>query len=172
MAKAFLLIKKYPDFDRLSEYTPLVSQQDAELLIQVCEADSRLGPKEAHDQAQALMGFFLTREAIDPAQFTLGVSQLFQSYHRGFVKRVVDPVAGLPSKEKWLPAIAVIKEALEAEKIARANILSKAQWTLKEIERRKAKAIEDAKYAGIDWEDRRKRAEQVMQNFRTGIQAA
>lgn len=163
MAKAFSQIKNYPEtFDRY-ENTKLVSRQDAELVIEACAKENFLNPKEAASYAAELMGFFLTREAIDPAQFTLGVSQLFQNYHKGFVKRVVDPVNGLPSREKWLPAIAVIKEALEAEKNTRLNVLAKAQLTIREIDRRKAVWAENARIENSKGDEEHRR--QVVQNL-------
>jgi hypothetical protein len=162
LEKAFQEIKAYPEHHLLNEYTKLISAQDAQALLDVCGDVSELSPTEADNLAQEFLGFFLTREAIDPKQFTKGVSQIFQSCNSIFVKRVCNPVTGLPAKEKWLPSLAAIKEALDVELVERRKIEFKAEWTLAEIERRAEKKKRDDEYKNVDFEKRRQDVERIL----------
>jgi hypothetical protein len=51
--------------------------------------------------------------ANDSRVFLTGVVELFLAYPRDIVRRAVNVVDGLPSKHKWAPRIAEIKEHLE-----------------------------------------------------------
>ena len=51
--------------------------------------------------------------ANDPRVFLTGVIELFEAYPSDIVERAVSVVHGLPSKHKWAPHIAEIKEFLE-----------------------------------------------------------
>ena len=135
----------YPD--RIDDYTKLVPIAAARAVIEAIEA--RLSPcvaREAHSYASRLIGFYPSRELNDATTYLAGVTALFAAYPEDFVKRVCDPVTGLPSRNKWLPSPAELKEALEAEKEKRDKILSNAKWTIIETERRERVKVEEAKY--------------------------
>ena len=64
--------------------------------------------------AKKLLGCFRTGDANDPQIYTAAVIAVLSDYPIAVVAKIVDPRNGLPSKCKWLPAIAEIKEACEA----------------------------------------------------------
>jgi hypothetical protein len=78
-----------------------------------------------------------------------------------FVRRVVDPVTGLPSRMKFLPTMAEINEAIAVERTRRSQIRATAAWMLREHDRRKAEEEERAKWAHLSPEELERRRAQV-----------
>jgi len=64
-----------------------------------------------------LFGCYPRNEANDPEIFITAATALLASYPEIVVERVCDPVRGLPAKNKFLPAIAEIREACEREMV-------------------------------------------------------
>lgn len=75
----------------------------------------RGNPSEIASLAKNLLGYFRTGEASDPDVYTAGIIAVLSDYPIAIIRQVVDPRTGLPSKFKWLPAIAEVKEACETE---------------------------------------------------------
>src|SRR6185312_3504497 len=71
-----------------------------------------VSPEELTKLARVLLGCYRTGEANDPEIYSGAVIAVLSDYPLEIVKRVVDPRHGLPSKSKWLPTVAEIKEAL------------------------------------------------------------
>lgn len=65
--------------------------------------------------ARVLLGCYRTGDANDPDVYSGAVIAVLSDYPLEIIKRVVDPRHGLPSTSKWLPTIAELKDALEAE---------------------------------------------------------
>lgn len=65
--------------------------------------------------AAILLGCYRTGEANDPAIYSGAVIAVLSDYPLEIIRAVVDPRKGLPSRCKWLPTVAEIKEACEAE---------------------------------------------------------
>lgn len=146
-------LEVYPE--HVTENTRLVSIAGARAVIEAIEARrDPCVPHVSHSFASQLVGLYPAREVNDATTYLAGITALFSAYPEDFVKRVCDPVTGLPSKSKWLPTIAEIKEALEIEKSKRDKILFNARWTLTEAERRRKAAGENAKFKPGSAEDR------------------
>ena len=64
-----------------------------------------------------LFGCYPAGSANDPEMFITAAAAMLASYPELVVERVCDPIRGLPSKNKFLPAIAEIREACEREMI-------------------------------------------------------
>jgi len=58
------------------------------------------------------MGFYADYGKIDPKIYVSGLKKLFMAHSVHAGRRVIDPVQGLPSQLKWLPALAEVAEAL------------------------------------------------------------
>lgn len=71
-----------------------------------------------------MLGCFRKGDAADPAVFTTAVASVLSGYPEGVVMAVTSPVSGIPAKLKWLPSIAEVREACEAEM---AHILREEQ---------------------------------------------
>jgi hypothetical protein len=65
--------------------------------------------------AKLLLGCYRTGDANDPEVYSDAVIAVLSDYPLEIIKRVVDPRSGIPSVCSWLPTIAEIKKALEAE---------------------------------------------------------
>jgi len=66
-------------------------------------------------RATLLFGYYPRNEANDPEIFIAGATAMLASYPEIVVERVCDPIRGLPSKNKFLPALAEIRTACELE---------------------------------------------------------
>lgn len=73
------------------------------------------GRSKAAERAMILLGCYRKGEAADPEIYTAAVIDLLSRYPALVVEAVTEPSRGLPAKLKWLPTIAEIKEACEAE---------------------------------------------------------
>lgn len=62
-----------------------------------------------------LVGFFPTGKPNNPDIYIRGLAMLFAAYPKSWGEAVLDPVSGLPSRLRFMPSIADLKEALEAE---------------------------------------------------------
>lgn len=66
-------------------------------------------------RTRMLFGCFRKGDAADPDVFVSAAASVLARYPEEVVRRVTDPVDGLPSKCQWLPTIAEVKSACEAE---------------------------------------------------------
>lgn len=69
---------------------------------------------ETTKQARLLLGCYRTGDANDPEVYTAGVIAVLSTYPMEVVRLVCDPRSGLPSKVKWLPTIAEVRDECEA----------------------------------------------------------
>lgn len=60
-----------------------------------------------------LFGCYRKAEASEPDLYLAAAQRVLQRYPEDVVRAICDPVDGLPSKLKFLPSIAEIKEACE-----------------------------------------------------------
>jgi hypothetical protein len=67
--------------------------------------------------ATRLFGFFPRSDANDPETFIAGATAMLARYPEAVVTAVCDPIRGLPGTNKFLPAIAEIREACEREMV-------------------------------------------------------
>jgi hypothetical protein len=74
-------------------------------------------PEVAAARATILFGYYPRNEANDPEIFIAGATAMLSSYPEVVVERVCDPIRGLPSKNKFLPSIAEIRETCEREMV-------------------------------------------------------
>lgn len=81
----------------------------------ISSASSNGNTSEIARLAKSLLGCFRTGDANDPEIYTAAAIAVLSDYPLDVVRRVVDPRTGLPSKCKWLPMIAEIKDACEEQ---------------------------------------------------------
>ena len=67
--------------------------------------------------AAQLFSFYPRNEANDPEAFIAGATAMLARYPEAVARAVCDPVRGLPSTNKFLPAISEIRDACEREMI-------------------------------------------------------
>lgn len=94
------------------------------------------------------------------------MAALFSAYPSDLVKRVCDPVRGLPGRLKWLPTIADAKEALDAEVSRRMRIEANAKWVTIEADRLAEEARTEAdwnkKYGSLTEEQRKAKVDALL----------
>lgn len=131
----------------------------------IAEIDSRgallTSELDAAVAAKTMVGMYPSRHVIDPETYAKALKTIFMHYEADFVRRVIDPVNGLPGSNKFLPAPAEVKEALEAEKQRRFGIRATAAWMLQEHAKRQAEAEERARWAQLSPEEMERRRAQV-----------
>ena len=67
--------------------------------------------------ATQLFGFFPRSDANDPESFIIGAAAMLARYPEAVTRAVCDPVRGLPSTNKFLPAISEIRDACERQMV-------------------------------------------------------
>jgi hypothetical protein len=70
----------------------------------------------AAERAGLMFGCFPRGQANDPEIYTMAIAAVLAEYPREVILAVTDPRSGLPRKVKWLPSVAELAEACDAEK--------------------------------------------------------
>ena len=74
-------------------------------------------PRMAARLAAKLFGCYRASDANNPEAFLAAATAMLAQYPEAVASKVCDPIRGLCSTAKWLPAIAEIREACEREMI-------------------------------------------------------
>ena len=76
---------------------------------------SRCSPEVVSDCARMLVGSYRRNDAEDPGLFIRAAATVLSGYPEDVVRKVTHPAFGIPSKLKFLPSIAEIRDACEEE---------------------------------------------------------
>jgi hypothetical protein len=133
-----------------------VKPHEAQLALDQLEGrDTLCSASEAATFAEQLVNFYPAREIHDARTYISGMTAIMASFPSDFAKRVCDPVNGIPSRLKFLPTLAEVKEALTAEDKRRVRIAANARYVIEQAEKRAAEAEEARR-----WEAERPAAEE------------
>jgi hypothetical protein len=72
-------------------------------------------PSVAADRARILLGCYRKGDANDPEVYAGAMISVLSRYPESVARSVTEPATGLPSRLKWLPSVAEVVEACEAE---------------------------------------------------------
>ena len=67
------------------------------------------------DRAQLMLSCYRRDDAHDPAIYLRAVVSVLMKHPSEVVMAVTEPASGIPSKVKWLPSVAEVVDACEAE---------------------------------------------------------
>lgn len=146
----------------------MVACSDAEMVLNhLIGRDRKPDPVEAALAAQNLIGLYPAREVVDAQRYVAGMTALMAAYPLDFVRRVTNPVTGLPSRLKYLPTLADVREALEVERVRRDRIAANARFVIDEAGRRKRAEDEAREYERNrpDAETRARQAKEAIESF-------
>lgn len=150
----------------IDPYAVMIPRSEAEAILAAINnrPGEGLSPERAMGAAKTLMGFFPAKVFNNPEVFAAGLSVLLASYHEDFVRRVCDPVDGLPVRLKFTLTLFDVKEALEAERRRRDLIRLAAQAVIAEYDRRAAARTEEQRWKMTEeqMEARRKQVDALM----------
>jgi len=128
-------------------YLRSVSPADARAVLEVIEGRAATSSiKEAADNAERLIGFYPLRQVTDPKTYVAGMTALMATFPPDLVRRVCDPATGLPSRLKFLPTLADVRDALDQELDRRNRIIANARWVIAEGQRRRQEAQAEAEF--------------------------
>ena len=145
------------------------SPSDAKAVIAASEGlAAHTEPDIANQYVSQLLGFYPAREVNDAKMYSAGMTALLAAYPVDLVKRVCDPVTGLPSRLKWLPTLADVREALDLELARRNRILWNANWVISEHAKRAAQKKEDDEFERNrpSVEERKRQADELLKSIR------
>jgi hypothetical protein len=121
-------------FERLAspDYShDLPAETDVLAVIKVLDNDSNpAGLEKATLAARRIMGFYPRADYDDPETFMSGVVATLVRYPAGVLRRVSDPYDGIAGRLKFLPRIAEIREACDAEMKKRADARKHAGFAI------------------------------------------
>jgi hypothetical protein len=72
-------------------------------------------PSLAAKQTRVLLGCYRKGEASDPEVYVTSVATVLTRYPETVVRKITHPVDGIPGKLNWLPTVAEVRQACEAE---------------------------------------------------------
>lgn len=168
-------LAKVLDADDFRALPAKVTATEAGLVLsEIAGRDQNCPALEAAAFAEQLVGLYPAREVVNAKVFSAGLSALMAAFPRDMVKRVCDPVAGLPSRLKFFPSLADVREALDAEKTRRDRIAANARYVIAEHERLKAKAEQDAEFERNRpaAEDRKRRTDELLRDVTKTLSTA
>ena len=152
--------------------TPLqTSKRMSQAVIRLLDVDDprTIGRTVTAAEAQAVLDSIAGRDQVcTPTEAADAVGRLLGLYPRDFVKRVCNPVTGLPSRLKFLPTLADLREALDAERLRRDRISASARWVVAQAERERREAEEKAAFEASrpSAEERAKRVQELIGSLR------
>lgn len=79
-----------------------------------------------------MFGCYRKADANDPEIYTAAIAATLADYEPEIIQYVTDPRTGLPSKLKWLPTVAEVREACEghADYVKACNALLAKGWRM------------------------------------------
>ena len=72
-------------------------------------------PQIAGERARLMLSCYRQGEASDPEAYVTAICAVLTYYPEPVVRKVTHPLHGIPGKLKWLPSIAEVKAACDAE---------------------------------------------------------
>ncbi len=120
----------------------VTTEEATAVLAEMADRDTPCSPAEAADRAAGLIALWPGKDLANPDAYAAAVTALFAAYPRDIVKRVCNPVTGLPSRLKFFPVIADLSEALRAEVERRKRIAANARTVLEQAEKARQAAQE------------------------------
>ena len=116
----------------------------AERLPELTTSDAAAG------LARTMIGVYPRAEVMDPDTYVTAVAGTLAQYPPHVSQKVASPITGLPSKQKFLPRIAEVREACEEEHRRQKTIVLKAKWMLQEHEKRERERREAENFKPAD----------------------
>src|SRR3954463_5844488 len=98
----------------VSELLPTGESKSSNVVSASFSDPNRCSELQATKLAKALYNQFRSADADDPDVFLAGTVRIFMHYQLDVVMRAVDPMTGIPGKQKWPPAPAEVKAELDA----------------------------------------------------------
>ena len=108
---------------------------------------------EVGELAKLLLGCYRTGDANDPAIYSGAVIAVLSDYPLDIIRAVVDPRSGLPSRSKWLPTVAEIKEACETLHRPRRDAIDREARERRQLAERDTLAIDGPREARPSYQD-------------------
>lgn len=158
------------DTDSLLAVDRGVTLAEAELVLSsMIGRDDKATPEEASLMARNLVGLYPAREVNDGKAYAAGMAMVLAAHPLDFVRRVCDPVKGLPSRLKWLPTIADVTAAINEERARRDRIAANARYVIAEHERRARERIEAEEFERnrLPADERARRVAEIVAQFRS-----
>lgn len=143
-----------------------VTVAEAQAVLDAVEGhDGLCAPADAAAFAGQLVNYYPAREVNDAKAYIAAMAAMFAAFPRDFAKRVCNPVTGLPSRLKFLPTLAEVREALDTEAARRKLIVANARYVLDQAAKRAAEAEEEARWANKlpTTEDRARQVQRLLQ---------
>jgi hypothetical protein len=124
---------------------PRLTLAQAEEILTAAASGADCTVLDANTFAGQLLSFYPQAQRQHVGEgFVAGVTALLSTRPAWAVRRALDPARGLPSRQKFVPAIAEIAEAIDSEVNRHRRIIANAKWAKQEAEKRAAQVAEDA----------------------------
>lgn len=150
----------------VSALLPTGGSQSSNVVSASCSDPTRCSELQAVKAAKALYDLFRFADADNPDVFLAGTVRLFMHYPVDVVMRVVDPITGIPGKQKWPPAPADVKEALDVFMAADAAKAKRDRDLERQLADRRAF---EARQVATTQEERDRAVRRYLEEIRPGL---
>lgn len=96
-----------------SKMQPAISPNESSILPTVQRP--KCHPEQAAKAAQLLLGCYRKGDAADPDTYAAAIAATLAQFPEQVVRRVTNPVTGIPAKLAFLPAVAEVRQACQGE---------------------------------------------------------
>jgi len=124
--------------------------------LTLAELNRHCPPQIVGERARLLVGCYRKTDVSDPDAYISAICAVLANYPEQVVRRLTHPLDGLPGKSQWLPTIAEIKSACDAEVepiYAKAAAENKIRRTNAYLNETAAEPIENRQRAARKWFD-------------------
>lgn len=143
------------------------------MLAALNEASQKPSRSQAIVLAGQILSCYRHQPIPDADAFQMAMAAVLSAYPADLARLVANPVTGIASRLKFLPSIAEVRDALEAEDGKRRLIAENARWTIAERARRISEAKERAEFEERNRADRARIESQMAadpERFQTATQ--
>lgn len=124
--------------------------------LTLAEINTPCPPQIVGERARLMVGCYRKNEVADPDAYISAICAVLASYPETVVRKITHPLDGLPGRSQWLPTIAEIKAACDAEVApvyAKASAEDRIRSTNRYLKESAAEPIENRQRAAKRWFD-------------------
>jgi hypothetical protein len=120
-----------------SAHCQLVPADECRALIDsAARLPANTAPDDASRMARTMIGVYPRADVLDPETYVTAIAGTLAQFPPHVSQKVADPINGLPGRLKFLPRVAEVREACEAEAQRQRTIVARARWMIQEHEAR------------------------------------
>ena len=116
---------------RLDRYDVTLTDKECNSAVALLGDDTPASLDQASSAVRSIMRVHARTDVDDPAAYAMAAAAILSEYPVGVLLRVSDPRTGIVRRVKFLPRLAELAEACDAEMARRARLRQNAELMIK-----------------------------------------